>query len=578
MGHRDRSPRPSPAGRLRRFANATEGNVAIMSGVLISMAMTLAAFAVDEGALYLERRDAQNLADLAAIAAASNEGAAGRAAASFLADNGIEQAIILDGAPDSERPLDEHATVWIEKGRYTPDPGLAPADRFRPGASPFNAARVTLRKAGTVHFAQRLIGRPAIQTSGVAHMAAEAAFSVGSRLASLNGGLVNKLLGGLLGGEVSLSVMDYRALVDSRISLFGFLDALAVETGLTAGTYRDLLDTEVTLDQIAAALAITADGASASALDRFIRGGAGEERTVAAGRLVDLGDGLADLAVGTGRSAVAASVSAMEILGAAATLADGTHQAHLDLGLTVPGLASLTADLAIGEPERFEPWMKVGVRGDIVRTAQTRLSLRARIGGSGVLSGVSIELPLYLELAYAEARLADIACNGPSSANATVTVEARPGVADLRIAEVDPARMARFDERPRFDPASLVSLPLLSVIGSAHAEIGEPTPQRVIFRSDEIGDGTVKTVSTRHYAGSLTRTLIGELDLDVRVGGLGLGLTSGAVRTALAASLGAVADPLDAAVYSLLSALGLRIGEADIRVQGVRCGRAVLVQ
>ena len=75
-----------------------------------------------------------------------------------------------------------------------------------------------------------------------------------------------------------------------------------------------------------------------------------------------------------------------------------------------------------------------------------------------------------------------------------------------------------------------------------------------------------------------TRTLIGELDLDVRVGGLGLGLTSGAVRTALAASLGAVADPLDAAVYSLLSALGLRIGEADIRVQGVRCGRAVLVQ
>src|SRR5690606_34526792 len=81
-----------------------------------------------------------------------------------------------------------------------------------------------------------------------------AAFSIGSRLASLDGGLANALLSGLLGGQVSLTVMDYRALADARVNLLQFSDALATELGVTAGDYDALLAHQVQAGQMLSAL------------------------------------------------------------------------------------------------------------------------------------------------------------------------------------------------------------------------------------------------------------------------------------------------------------------------------------
>ena len=60
-----------------------------------------------------------------------------------------------------------------------------------------------------------------MSTVAVAKAEAQAVFAVGSRLASLNGGIVNQLLSGLLGTSVSLSVMDYNALLASRVMRLG---------------------------------------------------------------------------------------------------------------------------------------------------------------------------------------------------------------------------------------------------------------------------------------------------------------------------------------------------------------------
>ena len=65
-------------------------------------------------------------------------------------------------------------------------------------------------------FFARIFGKTNIVISRQATAAQQryAAFSIGSGLASLNGGLLNSYLSALTGSNVSLSVMDYEALVN----------------------------------------------------------------------------------------------------------------------------------------------------------------------------------------------------------------------------------------------------------------------------------------------------------------------------------------------------------------------------
>lgn len=56
---------------LSKFLKARSGHFAIMTALTAPAAIVLAAIAVDSGSLYVEKRQAQALADLAAIAAAS---------------------------------------------------------------------------------------------------------------------------------------------------------------------------------------------------------------------------------------------------------------------------------------------------------------------------------------------------------------------------------------------------------------------------------------------------------------------------------------------------------------------------
>ena len=79
-----------------------------------------------------------------------------------------------------------------------------------------------------------------------------ATFAIGSRLVSLNGGLLNAILGRMLGTTLSLSAMDYQALIDAHIDAFDFLNALATRLDLTGVTYDSVLsgDDIAALDHI----------------------------------------------------------------------------------------------------------------------------------------------------------------------------------------------------------------------------------------------------------------------------------------------------------------------------------------
>jgi uncharacterized membrane protein len=155
-------------------------------------------------------------------------------------------------------------------------------------------------------------------------------------------------------------------------------------------------------------------------------------------------------------------------------------------------------------------------------------------------------------------------------------------VANLYLAEVDPSKIVDFANPAPRSPAKLVQLAVVSVTGQAQAEIGAVTPRRLDFTMADIDGGKVRQVSTDTVATSLTQSLFSSLSLDVKVGlgVLNIPLLSLPPNTTalLGATIGAAAPAVDELLNEVLKLLGLSIGQADIRVHGATCGRAVLVQ
>lgn len=569
---------------IHRLLRDTSGHVAMMTAILAPVALTLAAFAVDAGSLYTEKRRAQMLVDLAAISAAANPTDPQRAALAAFSDNGVKGVVLAtldsDGAPDFIL-IDNKDQIVVEPGRYITDPATPASQRFTAGTAA-NAVKVTYRTIGTRYFAGTIIPPPQIVVVGTAASDTAAAFSVGSRLAALDGGVVNSLLGGLTGSTISLELMDYKALLAVDVDLLKFLDALAIDLDLKAATYDEVLDTKLSLGQVAGALGKVGglSTTAKSALSTLRRQASGTgARKFALSRLVDLGT-LGDKPVGLSVGQLAIDVGVMDLLTAGAVAAGGGKQVAVDLGAGVKGLLSATVQLAIGEPPQSSAWLRYSEIGGVVRTAQTRLKVVIEIGGGTLLSS-SVRLPLYLELAFAEARLTDVSCPNGLPNSARVKVEARPGVASVHVAEVNGMGFSDFASVVRTDPATLVSLSLplvkVKVKASAHAEVANTRFAPLTFKANEIGNGTIKQVKTTTPLTRLTSTLLSNLNLELDVAGLELGLPSNLTGTVGTIVARATPD-IDNLLIGLLTTLGVSIGEADVQVQGVSCGRPVLVQ
>ncbi|BCG81509.1 TadG family pilus assembly protein [Mesorhizobium sp. 113-3-3] len=580
-------------GRLARsMVGDRKANFAVMTALSAPVALALAAVAIDEASIYTERRQAQAMVDLAAITAASNINNVNTAVVTTLTDNGMP-GVVVQASGQTIAPAVGKTVVTVTQGRYASSTTNV-TQRFQPGVTPYNAVRVTLAKIPARYFASSLIPTPVIGTQATASMTPQATFSVGSRLLSVNGGILNALLSGLLGGNISLSVMDYNGLISADVSVLSFISALATQLNITAGTYSDVLASKATVGQIATAMAnVPGLGNTAKVALQTIASKSTSTVKIPLSSLVDLGS-VGSLGLGQQPSGLGVDASAMGMLTAAAVLANGTNQAAVDLGATIPGLLSTKLNIAIGQPAQSSPWLAVDGIGTVVRTAQTRIKLTASVGvgtpglGGGI-SLLAVNLPLNVEVAYAEAKLTDITCpTGPSSIS--VSIAARPGVAQLNLANSNnPSGFADFSQPQTFTDADiadvslhllLLNIPLIQVMGLAATAITNNSPQTLTFNATDIANKTVKTVSTRNISQSLTTSLVNNLSLSVGVLGLGIDLTAllGTVKPAVVTLLNGVTAPVDDLLYNVLSALGVGVGQADVRVTGATCGRAVLVQ
>lgn len=565
--------------RCRAFARNTAGNVALMTAFFMPIGLGVAAFAVDQATLFYDQRELQAATDVAAIVAAANLGNPETAARRALQDNGILAVAgtggtggIEDGDPGSR------IKVTVTPGVYTANRAEARATRFKSAnGSSTNAVKVSVERRAQLYFAATFMRPPKMRATATARSSAQAAFSVGSRLASLNGGIINAVLGGLTGTTLSLDVMDYRALVDAQVNVLGVLDALATELNLTAGTYQQVLDSSVTVGQLADALVeVTDQNLAVRALTTLARDTRSSTVQIPLRKVFSIAS-IAGAQVGHGAAALDAEVGVFDILSAALAVADGTHQVVLNLGATIPGLSSSTATLSIGEPPAQSAWFAVGDKGHVVKTAQTRLKVVVQVGGKGLLAGLSVRLPLYVEVASASAKLTSVSCPSGAPSSGRVELAVTPAALEAWIGEVVSADVANFSRTPEVTTGTMLNATLVRATVTSHVAMNNLSPSTLTFTGNDIGSKTPKNVSVSDFTGSLTSTLLREADIKVKILGLGLGSPQ-AVQDALAATLSPVTPAVDSLIGNVLNVLGVKVGEADVWVSGVRCQRAVLVQ
>lgn len=542
---------------MRRFWRDESGNMAMLFSVAFSLFGVVGAVSIDTAMLFHESRMVQSVVDLAAITAASAPRDAQSLAQKVFSDAGYD---IASG-------------LVVQSGRFEANAALAPDKRFVPDGTPLNAVRVSYQHPGTLYFGKTLAAAPIVAAEGIAAVTPEVSFSVGSRLASLQGGVANALLGTLLGTTVSLSALDYAGLANTRVDALTFLDALAQRLHLTAGTYDDLLEAEARAGDVAAALASVTTGAEKLLLTTIAQASQGQKIPLA--KLFDL-DRYGRLAIGSGPAVLSAKLSALDVLSAAAALADGTRQASLGLGGNLPGIAALSLELVVGEPPQGAGWFSVGPAGGVARTTQVRLRVDAQFLGGLILQGALVRLPLWLDLAHAEAVVNGATCPDSVNPRGTAEIAVLPGVATLAVGQVTNAQLRDFGAALPLAPTRILDAALLRVGAAGQVSIAQSSPITLSFSSNDIAQSQLKTARTTTMVASLTQSLLNSLTLEISV--LGLGLQPLNVLTqALKTLIAPLVSPLDAVINTLLASLGLGLGEADIRVYGVQCKTPVLV-
>jgi uncharacterized membrane protein len=545
---------------FRRLLRDARGAVTILAAAGLLLAMGAGAIAVDLGSVFYESRRLQGVADSAALAAAGNIGTASASAQSAIRSANWARTI----APA------------VTTGVWSPDSSVAASARFVAGGSSPNAARVSVTMDSPLYFG-RVFGLRTVRLgrTATATRIDLASFSIGSRLLSLDGGLANQLLSGLTGSSVSLTLADYNALASADVDLLGFTSALKTELGLTAGSFSDTLKVSTNLTTVLTALSktlqATGNSGAVAAVNKLVNSVPGTQINLS--QLLDLGPvGKQDYVL-PGQSI---NVNALDMVRTSLQTAGGARQVQLNLNSLLPGLASANLTLAMGDRVQSSPWIAVTRTGTpIVSTAQTRLYIDTSILSSPALQFLGIgavRLPVYVELAPAQAKLSSLSC---TATDRSASLLVQTSIGHVSIADVATAGLTDMTSTPTENPATIVNLLGLKVYGSARTDLSSGGWQTVNFNSSEIAARTTKTVSSSGVLTAITSSLLGKLNLTVQAGPFGLSTAIlSPLLTPLLSTVGALLDPV---LQNLLNLLGIHLGQADVRMNGVRCGTAALV-
>ncbi|MEP2828701.1 TadG family pilus assembly protein [Parvibaculum sp.] len=548
----------SPIGFMRRYMRNEDGVISVMAVGALVLAFAVAMIVIDTGAMYSAYRYQQSATDAAALGAVRQIGEAQSVAETIF-------------------NLNEYSTENITATPlyYVADPSLAPNGRFFSegetasdgtlvNEESFNAVRVTKQAQSPTYFA-RLFGfgnSMQVETQAVAAYTKYVSFSAGTRLASLDAGIANQVLGGLLGTTINLSLIDYNSLVDANIDALEFLDALATEIGLEAGTdtYGDLLEAGASVGDIlnAAVDVLTGDtfdgdpSVATLALQTAL--------SPVGGTPVDLGDVL-DLAPIAQRTIGSVGSSLSEgvpfnlfnlLSGTAMALGEG-QAVGFDTDVNLGSLASVSGTITVGSPVAH---MAIGKVGDSVRTSQVAVQMNASIGVP--LLGRVLQVPIFIDAGDGTAEVKSIPCV--------------PDGTQVILAATTSGGTVRYGTSST--SGATISIPLLlSFQLSGSVPIAAGGPKDVSFEENEFSEVKSTSSDVALISGLSGSTQITNLSV---LGILNLTPLGTITSSLLSSIIGALAG-LDTVVDSLLAALGIKLGAMDMIVHGTKCQAPTLV-
>ncbi|MGR8998944.1 MAG: TadG family pilus assembly protein [Gammaproteobacteria bacterium] len=546
------------------------GAFGIMGALTLLLGVLFTALAVDSGRLMLEHRRLQSVADMAALDAAAQSGSCG--------DGTLATA---DAAAQASAGRNNFAvggtqTLNVALGNVTTG-GV----RVFTAGDPSSAQAVEVTAGNTVPaslVAGGLLGEQvALQAVAVAERQAQAGFSAGSLLVSLNtddSELLNSLLGGILGSQVNL--VAYSGIAATNVTLLNLVHAAA-----GVGTVQELLVAELNVGEL---LQIYADAVTDSgvvnadvdlALQQLISASVTNLTLI-------LGDVLAVSAPNV-ESAASASVNLLDLITTTVLVANGQNALTVPLGINLPGgLLNVNTILKVIEP----PQIAIGppgknVQGDWLtqaHTAQVHLEtkVQSHINLLGLL-GADVDLALLLEVAQGTAWLQSVQCRNQQNPDSIVTIGAQPGIASVKLT------MASDTAAPAANiHLTLASLPLADVTAGLGLSLQNPSEDELVYTVEGNPVDALPMVqrTSSSVGGSLGNGLTNLADsVQIDVNLLGAGLSFGDILDAV---VGGLLEPLltqlvTAIVDPLLRLLGIQIGSVDVQLFSLTIGRPALL-
>ncbi|HWU03321.1 MAG TPA: TadG family pilus assembly protein [Novosphingobium sp.] len=548
--------------RLGSLWPETSGNVSFLLAGSLTCLVAMSALVIDAGSLFIAKRRLQGMADAAAlgsVGAASPQDAINQVIAGYGPDTGSYQARLAS----------------LTLGNYTENASLAPNDRFQAASSGGNAVEVTLNQTVPLYFAP-ILRFPNVGTVTATARASKtnlASFALGSTLVGLQGGIANAMLSALTGSSVNLSLMSYDALASANIDLLTFSNALRTSEKLQAISYTDTLNTQTTLPLFLRAMASSTSDSTAAAALNSLAGQVASGTAITPGSMIDLGSTGLNTHI-PGNTQI--DVNAFSMLREALSLANGGQQITMDLGATIPGIASSKVTLITGARVANSPWVAVTGNNTVtVYTEQTRVLVNTTVGATLPTGSALINVPFTLDLAQAKANLSSVSCGvgqKPTGASLSVT----PAIGTAWLGTPIAANLTSLSTPMNVGTASLVTVPLLaSVTGYSQIKLGGTTAQTVSFSASDIASQATRTVSTNDAVSSIASSLISNVQLQVNA--LGLGLSLSPLTAAVGSTLKTAAPSIDSLLSGVTGLLGVGVGQANVRINGVRCGVPALV-
>lgn len=546
----------------RRLFCEQRGAISILASLSLLFVIASAAMTVDIGQATWKKRDLQKVLDLVSLDAV-------RAVGDRKPATGCEALAVQFAQEAADRnEFDYDNTALGNEMTVTIGVASALTKLFTANndCSVANAVQITGKTRSDNHFMPGNIG---LDTLAIAMMDGKTTFSLGSKLIafdSTTSPILNSVLGQMLDGSVNLSAVGYNGLAAATVKMGD------VWTNMGLGTTEQILNSEVTFGQLLTATiaALNNQGDASSVYAATVLGTL--QGQIDQSTHFKFGD-LLEVASGEPGDAANAQMDVLNLIGAAASVANGTNLLNLTVPITIPGVTTTTMKLGVIEAPKWCWNCRVG--HTTVQTGQVRMNLDMTLTQKLTLGFLlpqgTVHLPVYLEAGGATGDLQNIDCNVPvSSSTITVRTATQPVTAKVGYATDstlnDPTVSA--DVRA----GNIVSVAgLVNVTGTATSTMAGGVTDLLIALHETLTAGSSSV--------SVSAGLLSNLALTVQI--LGGALNATVVGNNVLAILNPVLTTLDSTLLTPLKkaigSLGLALGAADVTNHDESCtGRRLI--